>query len=147
MVTGNYLNIRGNDGYLYIFRHLKCGSITVKQGQSVRTGQKIGVMGRTGQSSGIHLHYEIRTPQGVSKNPLDFIPPEKITQSATGSAAGLLSIGQSVKVINAIQFNGQPFKVYYDIYDVMQIRSDGAVIIGKGGVVTAAVSSNNLMKV
>jgi len=73
MVTGNYVNIRTKEGYTLIYRHLKANSVAVKLGQQVKAGELIGVMGSTGQSSGAHLHYEIRNPQYQSINPAPYI--------------------------------------------------------------------------
>jgi murein DD-endopeptidase MepM/ murein hydrolase activator NlpD len=43
----------------YVFYHLREGSVRVRRGQSVRTGQRIGDVGNTGNSFGAHLHFEI----------------------------------------------------------------------------------------
>ncbi len=53
---GNYIVIKHNDGTRTLYAHLK--SYSVKQGQYVSQGQTIGVMGSTGNSSGVHLHFE-----------------------------------------------------------------------------------------
>jgi murein DD-endopeptidase MepM/ murein hydrolase activator NlpD len=46
-------------------------SINVAEGQVVAAGQKIGSIGSTGQSTGPHLHYEIRV-NGVPKDPMQW---------------------------------------------------------------------------
>jgi murein DD-endopeptidase MepM/ murein hydrolase activator NlpD len=47
-------------------------SISVKVGQEVVIGQKMGTMGSTGRSTGPHLHYEIYF-RGKSYDPLKFL--------------------------------------------------------------------------
>jgi murein DD-endopeptidase MepM/ murein hydrolase activator NlpD len=58
--AGNYvvLDAEGED-YDYVFMHLKTGSTVVKVGQHVRTGQRLGDVGATGDATGPHLHFEI----------------------------------------------------------------------------------------
>ena len=54
---GNRIVIKHNNGYETLYAHLS--SIDVKVGQTVPQGSKIGVMGSTGRSTGIHLHFEV----------------------------------------------------------------------------------------
>lgn len=54
---GNKIIINHNNGMRTLYAHL--ASIDVKVGQTVAQGRKIGVMGTTGNSTGIHLHFEI----------------------------------------------------------------------------------------
>jgi len=42
------------------YQHMKNGSIKVKVGDTVFKGEQIGVMGTTGRSTGIHLHFAIK---------------------------------------------------------------------------------------
>lgn len=51
-------NINGQI-YTTVYAHMRSGSRTVGAGQTVRKGQKIGIMGSTGQSTGQHLHFEL----------------------------------------------------------------------------------------
>jgi murein DD-endopeptidase MepM/ murein hydrolase activator NlpD len=58
--AGHYVVIDGDDeDHDYVFMHLRTGSITVEEGDRVRTGERIGQVGNTGRSSGPHLHFEI----------------------------------------------------------------------------------------
>lgn len=67
---GNKVTINHNNGYKTDYAHLD--SIDVKEGQKIEKGMKIGWMGSTGNSTGIHLHFEIYK-NGVLANPLDYI--------------------------------------------------------------------------
>lgn len=52
--------------------------------------------------------------------------------------------GDTVKVINAIQYdNGEPFNTYYDEYSVLSV-SGRRVVIGIDGVITAAIDEDNI---
>lgn len=56
---GNYIRFDTPDGkYSIFFCHL--ASRSVIKGQKVKKGDKLGVMGNTGKSTGSHLHLEIR---------------------------------------------------------------------------------------
>jgi len=59
-------------GYTTVYAHLS--QVLVTQGQTVTKGQKIGVEGTTGSSSGDHLHFELR--QGSSRiDPEPYLVP------------------------------------------------------------------------
>ena len=46
--------------YTTLYAHLKDGSIKVKKGQKIEAGTVLGVMGTSGMSTGVHLHWELR---------------------------------------------------------------------------------------
>lgn len=64
---------------------------------------------------------------------------------ASSTNSDVIGVGDKVKVINAIQYNGEPFAVYYDSYDVIEVSGD-RIVIGIGSTVTAAVNVSNLIK-
>lgn len=57
--AGNYIAII-HDKYIVYYWHIRKNSIPVKQGDSVKAGQTIGLVGSSGYSSGPHLHIEIK---------------------------------------------------------------------------------------
>ncbi|MNP77687.1 Murein DD-endopeptidase MepM [compost metagenome] len=58
------------NGYQTLYGHLS--SYSVKVGQIVEKGEKIGIMGSTGDSTGTHLHFEI-IKNGTVENPLKYL--------------------------------------------------------------------------
>ena len=55
---GRLIKIKHSQGFISYYAHLH--RINVKVGQKVSRGDKIGAMGNSGRSTGVHLHYEIR---------------------------------------------------------------------------------------
>ncbi|MBQ7598228.1 MAG: peptidoglycan DD-metalloendopeptidase family protein [Clostridia bacterium] len=67
---GRYVLIDHGDGFTSIYGH--CSNLVVTEGQYVNQGQQIANVGSTGNSTGPHLHFEIRD-NGVKKNPLNYV--------------------------------------------------------------------------
>ncbi|QGV77558.1 M23 family metallopeptidase [Streptomyces ficellus] len=70
---GNEVVIKHADGNYSQYAHLS--SLSVSSGQSVSGGQQIGLSGSTGNSTGPHLHFEIRTSPnyGSDIDPLAYL--------------------------------------------------------------------------
>jgi murein DD-endopeptidase MepM/ murein hydrolase activator NlpD len=68
---GNLVVIDHGNGYETRYAHLQAFFVTA--GQSIGQGTQIGAIGTTGNSSGPHVHFEIRH-KGVRKNPELYLP-------------------------------------------------------------------------
>jgi murein DD-endopeptidase MepM/ murein hydrolase activator NlpD len=60
---GNTVVIDHGGGIWTWYGHIRIGGIMVKEGQKVTRGQKIAEVGSTGDSTGNHLHFEVRKNQ------------------------------------------------------------------------------------
>jgi murein DD-endopeptidase MepM/ murein hydrolase activator NlpD len=67
---GNCVRVAHSNGYETLYGHLS--RITVKEGQHISVGDKVGEIGSTGRSTGNHLHYEVRK-DGKPVNPVKFL--------------------------------------------------------------------------
>lgn len=67
---GNYVMIDHGNGYVTLYGH--ASSLAVSTGEYVSQGQTIAYVGSTGNSTGPHLHFEIRE-NGIQIDPLGFV--------------------------------------------------------------------------
>ena len=70
---GECIIINHHDGTMTLYAHGAPGSRKVSNGQSVSQGQPLMTVGTTGNSSGEHLHFEVRV-NGITVNPLPYLP-------------------------------------------------------------------------
>ncbi|MFI8308396.1 peptidoglycan DD-metalloendopeptidase family protein [Streptomyces sp. NPDC085927] len=70
---GNQVVIKLDDGHYAQYAHLS--SLSVSAGQTVSGGQQVGLSGSTGNSTGPHLHFEIRTTPnyGSDLDPVSYL--------------------------------------------------------------------------
>lgn len=104
---------KASDGALYVwviyprikkaFLHYHLDSYCVKSGQKVEKGTKLGITGKTGKATGIHLHLGIRdlaklTTKQVEKitwstlQSCSYVDPEKVSYTASKFATGTYKV-------------------------------------------------------
>lgn len=75
---GNYVVIQhfSDEGkrFYTLYGHMVEGSIAVAEGSEVKVGQVLGIMGSTGNSTGAHLHFEVRLNENTSSNAVSPYP-------------------------------------------------------------------------
>lgn len=113
------------------------------QGVTVYTVKKGDTLSQIAAKYGA-TYQAIAAYNGI-KNPNAIRVGQKIKIPASTAPAALKK-GDRVKVLNAVTYDGKPFRTYYDTYDVIQV-SGARVVIGVGATVTAAVNAANLRKV
>ena len=87
---GNYIIIEHSDGMYTLYAHLAYNSVTVMAGDVVEQGQVIAKLGHTGNSTGPHLHFEMREGGNTFANrvdPLDYVDPENPRPLSFGSGS------------------------------------------------------------
>ncbi|MCR5608866.1 MAG: peptidoglycan DD-metalloendopeptidase family protein [Lachnospiraceae bacterium] len=85
---GNYVRIEHEDGTYAMYENLKYGSVTVENGQKVEEGEVIGIMGSSGRSECVHLHFALAysPTETINTNPesLNYkYPKEKAAANET----------------------------------------------------------------
>jgi murein DD-endopeptidase MepM/ murein hydrolase activator NlpD len=163
--VGNYVDLLHSGNILTRYHHMKNNSVRVTTGQQVKKGDILGIMGTTGYSTGIHLHFGVKENSTFFNNgsyvdPMPYFigekaiiassqPPKIIPPAPTPNTA--IKAGDWVTVKDVMVgglgklYDGGNFKVYYSVYDVIQV-SGNRVVIGIGKTVTAAVNANILIK-
>lgn len=70
VMWGNHVEIDHGNGEISMLAHLKNSSVTLKVGDTVKAGQKIGEMGFSGDAFLVHLHYDLKTAPGFDADGL-----------------------------------------------------------------------------
>lgn len=86
---------------------------------------------------------------GIHLDQIGWAEKSKV-KKVTGTTSTKIKAGDTVKVINNVQYTGGRFSVYFDKYEVFEVKGDRAVIgVKQNGrrVVTSAVNVSNLRKV
>ena len=68
-VYGNFILLSHN-GFDSFYGHLS--EINVAEGEKIRAGDSIGIIGSSGKSTGVHLHFEIRK-DGTAVDPAPYL--------------------------------------------------------------------------
>jgi murein DD-endopeptidase MepM/ murein hydrolase activator NlpD len=73
-IVGNHVVLQLADGRYAAYGHLKTGSVRVRPGQRVRTGQALARVGNSGLSGGAHLHFQLSDgPHAIASDGLPYV--------------------------------------------------------------------------
>ena len=78
---GNLIVIQHEGDLLTVYAH--SSEILVAQGDKVRAGQRIALVGQSGHASGPHLHFEVRSGQ-IPVDPVSYLP--SLSSSSSGGS-------------------------------------------------------------
>lgn len=109
---GHYVVVQQTDGYRAIYAHLE--SINVTQNQVINKGDIIGVEGSSGNSTGIHLHLELRIAPYAQGDNYDVAKYLGI-ENKIGPVESLISFNddQAIEAIDFLAMNGRVFSEDY----------------------------------
>ena len=73
-IAGNRVIIDMGSGHYAMYAHLAPGSVQLHVGDFVRQGEKLGLLGNTGNSSAPHLHFQVMDrPSSLDDTSLPFV--------------------------------------------------------------------------
>ena len=85
---GNYVDLRHPEtGYITRYAHLSESAEGIRRGTRVKRGELIAYTGNSGRSTGPHLHYELRTEDNRTLNPINFFVPDMTPRAYISLAA------------------------------------------------------------
>jgi murein DD-endopeptidase MepM/ murein hydrolase activator NlpD len=87
---GNYVVVDHGNGVVTLYAHHQLN--LVHEGDIVRRGQKIAEVGRTGNATGPHLHFELKV-DGLHRNPLPVLNDEEEISAELAAQNALLGAG------------------------------------------------------
>ena len=109
---GNYVRVDDAKGNRLYFCHMD--SRAVKVGQSVKPGDKLGVMGNTGYSFGAHTHFEVRAADNKTRlNPATYLGIPNAKGTYTEGKTGWVKEGEAWYYYE----NGKPVKAVWRFLD------------------------------
>lgn len=102
-----------NGNLLIIYAHL--ARLMVGEGEYVQAGEPIGIMGNTGNSTGRHLHWEVRDENGIPVNPLTLLQqttpdptPDPGTTPSGFNIPVFPALPQAIVNVNQLRIRSKP---------------------------------------
>ncbi|HRR09906.1 MAG TPA: urea transporter [Rhodothermales bacterium] len=100
---GNTVIIQHTEGLYSKLSHLKGGTVCVKVGDVVQTGQRLGVVGNSGRSPEPHLHFQLQTTPYIGAATLRYPIAAYLTHTAEGIALRQYCYPEEGEQISAVQ--------------------------------------------
>ena len=123
---GNYVSILHKDLHKSLYCHLK--SYDIVQGQEIKEGQVIGIEGSTGNSTGIHLHLEIREAPYKTDNHINVANYLGI-KNQKGKVEFMFKEGQELEAIDYLVKQGRITNKEQALQKLDLIKNEGWIYI------------------
>jgi hypothetical protein len=84
--TGNHVTLDLGKGRYAVYAHMAPHSVTVHVGDHVKTGDKLGLLGNSGNTTGPHLHFQISDrPSTLDTTALPFVFESMLLENRTSA--------------------------------------------------------------
>jgi hypothetical protein len=84
--TGNHVTLDLGNGRYAVYAHMAPHSVTVHVGDHVKTGDKLGLLGNSGNTTGPHLHFQISDrPSTLDTTALPFVFENMVLERRTSA--------------------------------------------------------------
>jgi hypothetical protein len=98
-IAGNHVIVDMGSGFYAMYAHLAPGSVQPHVGDYVRQGQKLGLLGNTGNSSAPHLHFQVMDrPSSLDDTSLPFVFDRMILEGRTPLDLSVLDENMDKKI-------------------------------------------------
>lgn len=123
---GNYVSIQQEDGFRALYCHLE--KVLVKSGDIISEGQVIGIEGMSGNSTGIHLHLEIREAPYKTDNHINVANYLGI-KNQKGKVEFMFKEGQELEAIDYLVKQGRITNKEQALQKLDLIKNEGWIYI------------------
>jgi murein DD-endopeptidase MepM/ murein hydrolase activator NlpD len=104
---GNAVVARLDDGLYMLYAHLQRGSIKVKEGDKVKRGDLLGLVGNSGNTSAPHLHFHVMDgPSALTSEGVPYVIDEFATRGRLRSTADLDKYENTTMPFDVVRFDG-----------------------------------------
>lgn len=144
--TACYVRIKHSNGYYTLYYHLKSGSIVVNKGDTVKKGQKLGIIGATGQATGVHLHFQIDKGSSASAiDPYDYLFNDKVFNSTNNETpANSNDVVYTVKKGDTLSGIASKYgTTYQKLAEYNNISNPNLIVVGQKIKIPNGITSNN----
>ena len=113
-ILGNHVVIAHQDGTCSAYAHLRRGSLRVRRGDRVETGQQLAEVGNSGNTSEPHLHFQLMdrpTPCAAAGVPFRWVDAEVLDGEVDATWVRPASGRAAQSAVEGVPANGQVFRV------------------------------------
>jgi hypothetical protein len=104
---GNSIVARLDDGLYMLYAHLQAGSIRVKEGDKIKRGDPLGLVGNSGNTSAPHLHFHVMDgPSPLTSEGVPYVIDTFATEGRLQSTAVLDRYENTTTPFDILPFKG-----------------------------------------